>query len=51
MGQQVDDLRSERTGRTVAFTQFLNDYKKDKVEIVYGFVEAKEDLSLYSSCI
>lgn len=51
MGQQVEELRSERIGRTVAYTQFLNDYKKDKVEIVYGFVEAKEDMSLYSSCI
>lgn len=31
MGQQVEELRSERIGRTVAYTQFLNDYKKDKV--------------------
>ena len=51
MGKQIEELRSERIGRTVAYTQFLNDYKKDQVEIVYGFVEAKEDLSLYSSCI
>lgn len=51
MGQQVEELRGAREGRTVAYTQFLNDYKKDQVEIVYGFVEAKEDLSLYSSCI
>ena len=51
MEQQVEELRSARDGRTVAYTKFLNDYKKDKVEIVYGFVEAKEDLSLYSSCI
>ena len=51
MGQHVEELRGAREGLTVAYTQFLNDYKKDQVEIVYGFVEAKEDLSLYSSCI
>ena len=51
MGLQVEELRSARYGRTVAYTQFLNDYKNDKVEIVYGFVEAKDDMSLYSSCI
>lgn len=51
MEQQVEELRSARDGRTVAYTKFLNDYRKDQVKIVYGFVEAKEDLSLYSSCI
>ncbi len=38
MGQQVEELRSARDGRTVAYTRFLNDYKKDEIEIVYGFV-------------
>lgn len=30
MGQQVEELRGAREGRTVAYTQFLNDYKKIK---------------------
>ena len=51
MVNQVNDLRQERCGRTVAYSQFLNDYRKDKVEEVYGFVEAQEDISLYYSCI
>ena len=41
MGQQVEELRGAREGRTVAYTQFLNDYKKDQVEIVYYWCPVK----------
>lgn len=51
MANLVDDLRQERCGRTVAYSQFLDTYRKDKAEMVYGFVEAREDISLYYSCI
>ena len=47
----IDELRQDRVGRTVAYTQFLNDYKRKQANIVYGFVEAKEDVSLYYTCI
>lgn len=51
MENQVDELRKAREEKTVAYNDFLRDYKKDKTKIVYGFVEGKDDIALYATCI
>lgn len=48
---EVEELRSYRNNWTVAYTEFLDDYKKTQINICYGFVEGKDDPSYYRTLI
>ncbi len=47
----VEKLRTERNAKTVAYTNFLSDYKNNNNKIFYGFVEGKDDPSYYRNLV
>lgn len=51
MSEFLNNLRASRESKNVPYMKFLNDFDQNKKEVVYGFVEAAEDISFYNTLI
>lgn len=51
MADFLSGLRASRESKNVPYLRFLNDFDESKKEVVYGFVEASEDISFYNTLI